>query len=525
MTADASTDAWIAAPGGEVRGAAGSYTVTPDTDLDYTEVVTVDATGYAPNTVFGFLQCVAGATDIGECASATLRIGSTDGTGAFSGTTTVRRNLVTASGTTDCATAPGTCVIGAGPSLAEALANPHPLAFDPSAPVPPPPSIAATPDTGVGLTADVQVTGSGFVPGGYAAIRECVAGSSSFSDCSEMFYEYAEVDPSGAIDTTVEVRRGIRTANAPVIDCADAPGCMLVAFDEADPALRGEASLTFDPSVPLPPAPVVTAEPSTGLADHQLITVSATGFTPGTGVYLGQCRAESTSSATCGPVLGQAAGPDGSVSATFRVRQTIGNGVDCAAAPGECVAFATAVDDVFAHGSVPLTFDPDAPPIAPPTLTFTPTTDLVDGQTVTVTGAGFAPGESVALVQCRGGDQDQSGAHCDLPHTLVYRTADAEGVLLTTLTARLLLTTSAYGTIDCATVVEGCIFGWGLLGDLQWGRGNVPITFTATELDAATTRLAATGAGRGTRTTAGLGAACVVLGALCLLAARRRRHG
>ena len=54
MTADASADAWIAAPGGEVRGAAGSYTVTPDTDLDYTEVVTVDATGEIRDDYYTF---------------------------------------------------------------------------------------------------------------------------------------------------------------------------------------------------------------------------------------------------------------------------------------------------------------------------------------------------------------------------------------------------------------------------------------------------------------------------------------
>jgi len=42
----------------------------------------------------------------------------------------------------------------------------------------------------------------------------------------------------------------------------------------------------------------------------------------------------------------------------------------------------------------------DASATAPPTITLTPRTDLVDGSVVAVTGAGFVPGQLVALGQC-----------------------------------------------------------------------------------------------------------------------------
>ncbi len=47
-----------------------------------------------------------------------------------------------------------------------------------------------------------------------------------------------------------------------------------------------------------------------------------------------------------------------------------------------------------------LDFDDSVPPPLPPTITVTPHTDLVQGQSVTVTGANFAPSSFVALTEC-----------------------------------------------------------------------------------------------------------------------------
>jgi hypothetical protein len=81
------------------------------------------------------------------------------------------------------------------------------------------------------------------------------------------------------------------------------------------------------------------------------------------------------------------------------------------------------------------------------------------------------------MTQCRAGASDETGRACDLQKTLRNVTADNDGVVETTFTVRRTLDTSLYGTIDCATVAEGCILGWGGGTDLLFERGNVPLHF------------------------------------------------
>ena len=59
-----------------------------------------------------------------------------------------------------------------------------------------------------------------------------------------------------------------------------------------------------------------------------------------------------------------------------------------------------------------------------PTVTVTPSTNLVDLQQVTVAGSGFSANAQIATVECRSGALGQ--ADCDLS-TLVYTQANASG--------------------------------------------------------------------------------------------------
>jgi hypothetical protein len=86
------------------------------------------------------------------------------------------------------------------------------------------------------------------------------------------------------------------------------------------------------------------------------------------------------------------------------------------------------------------------PASAAPALVVTPNTDLVDFQTVSVTGTGFPADSSIGLLECQTGAFDLGS--CDLS-TLAFPTTDATGSYTTDFVVQRLINTSA-GQVDCA---------------------------------------------------------------------------
>jgi hypothetical protein len=77
----------------------------------------------------------------------------------------------------------------------------------------------------------------------------------------------------------------------------------------------------------------------------------------------------------------------------------------------------------------------------------TPHTNLVDFQTVTVTGSGFPANTQLVLAQCTNGATDPT-TDCDLSF-LQFVTTDIDGNYSPPFTVERLINTSA-GQIDCA---------------------------------------------------------------------------
>jgi len=100
-----------------VAGLAGCATgpavsVTPSTGLVDGQVVTANGSGYTAESSLGMIQCVAGADSIDDCDGLTATSFSADAQGRFRKPITVRRVITHNVGqTTDCAAAPGTCVV------------------------------------------------------------------------------------------------------------------------------------------------------------------------------------------------------------------------------------------------------------------------------------------------------------------------------------------------------------------------------------------------------------------------------
>jgi LPXTG-motif cell wall-anchored protein len=242
-------------------------------------------------------------------------------------------------------------------------------------------------------------------------------------------------------------------------------------------------------------------------------------------VFALQCVGDGTALSTCQGFRTVFADGSGTVHTALRVHRFMeifsdleagaAENVDCAF--DVCSLVLASFDDVFDVGAVPLVIDPNAPPVRPPTLTVTPNVDLEDAQVVSVTGAGFTPGGAVVMVECVGGSPDESGRKCDLSKTLKTASARDDGTIDTTFTVRRTLQTNLFGTVDCATVADGCILGWGG-GDRPFEQGNVPLHFAG---DGSAGGLPRTGSN--SSRLAAWGALALVAGVVLRVATRRRR--
>nr|CEL19944.1 hypothetical protein [Kibdelosporangium sp. MJ126-NF4]CTQ97168.1 hypothetical protein [Kibdelosporangium sp. MJ126-NF4] len=95
-----------------------------------------------------------------------------------------------------------------------------------------------------------------------------------------------------------------------------------------------------------------------------------------------------------------------------------------------------------------------------PSVTATPSTGLVDGQSVSAAVAGFAAGEEVIVAQCA---NPGGVVVCDWAST-VHFNADGSGSGSASVTVHATYegktqTGEVYGTVDCATIDGGCKVG------------------------------------------------------------------
>ena len=189
----------------------------------------------------------------------------------------------------------------------------------------------------------------------------------------------------------------------------------------------------------------ITVTPSTGLVSGETVTVAGTGFAPGAEIGVVQCRAPVTDTSDCD--LAQfttgIAAADGSISIEFavhlRIRVNFTDPVTCIDVPGECMLAAGTIANLTVGATFPISFDPAAP-VPSPTLTVDPNTDLVHGQRVTVTGAGFPPASTVVMLEC--GPPPCSG-------TATNATADASGAFTASVIVR--------NRVPTGTVVTDCL--------------------------------------------------------------------
>jgi hypothetical protein len=191
---------------------------------------------------------------------------------------------------------------------------------------------------------------------------------------------------------------------------------------------------------------VLTATPSTDLLDQQIIAVTASGLKARASYALIECQAGATDPTDCGLSDLVFATTDGAGSfstpytaSRFLVLDGSGATIDCAVQ--SCVLVAGSMKGKLSV-QTPISFQDIA--VVPSTLTADPSTGLRDGQTITLSGAAFAPNAFIEVTEC----ETTSPLTCDF-NILTLVPADANGSFSLPFSATRLLDDGT-GPQDCA---------------------------------------------------------------------------
>jgi LPXTG-motif cell wall-anchored protein len=469
-------------PGGAQAAEPGA-TVEPASGLVDGSRVTVSVTGVPAGQFVQAGQCAAGAgVDFDACDFGDFRGATADGSGHA--TLELAVDAVLAVGSfeapeeLDCRPA-GTCVILVFPGFEDQQGafEPFevPLGFDPGAPLAPPPTVSVDPREGLVDGQEVTVTAEGLVweDDGVAVLCRTDPRSAN-EDCDFNTLAFFAVTDDRTATVQLRVTALIETGSG-VVDCREPEACVVVVTTDSGRSARklGIAPIAFDPDAEVVP-PTVTVTPDQDLVDGQTVSASGTGFTTDF-AQLWECPPGGDESSCEFVGFVEGVGPDGGFTqevtlAAILVGET--GSVDCRTSAEPCVLVATSGRISSPRAArTPLHFRPDGPLLPGPSLTVTPSTDLPDQATLTVTGTGFPEQGSGTVSVCGTG-----GGACD-PETETQVDADNDGTISLTLAVAASFTTTGGEAVDCRTA-PGCEVVAISFGDFgRPRRGTAPLTF------------------------------------------------
>ena len=235
---------------------------------------------------------------------------------------------------------------------------------------------------------------------------------------------------------------------------------------------QGRANATPTTAVATGGPALLQATPAQNLPERGWVTVSGSGFPALQHVYVVECPADLPPGAGCDGIWWDGNEADfftdgaGNLQTQPRpIRRVLADGTDCAAAAGRCELRLFWHSETQVLARTPLTFAGPSGPEIPMTLHVDPSTGLVDGQPVHVTGDYLMPG-SEDLSEC-------AANVCGVPQPV---TITADGTLDATFTVE---QTFSNGTsVDC--LVDACSISLS-------SNPTVPISFASPASSTTTT--------------------------------------
>lgn len=292
--------------------------------------------------------------------------------------------------------------------------------------------VTAEPSTDLQDGDRIVVSSPGFEPGESVGLVQCAkeAGGETpetrggIDGCYIGDYVQLTADADGVATGTYAVRRLLTTPLTGTVDCAaEAKRCLVALGAISDYDRSGGFGIEFAPGGEPLDIPTVVVTPTEGLADGDIIQVSADGLTPNTLLSLEVCSSDpltcwSTGQAVAtdedgAPLEGELDGQadpmwavglvvdaSGRVSGEVPVWRYLPGGeagtyVDCAVS--RC---SLRLHGETAPPTVPLHFSPGGDGPVAPTLAVDPSTGLAPGDEVVVRGAGFPEGMQLYLSLC-----------------------------------------------------------------------------------------------------------------------------
>lgn len=307
--------------------------------------------------------------------------------------------------------------------------------------------MSASPDNDLVDGQVITVSGTGLRPN-QPRLRVLVCAAGEPRRCTAGAYAATDAVGSFVVPFTVYATSyGDRPVDCRIESC-------VIRLIEEDLESGPSVPVAFRADGPLVYNPTVALDSDTGLVDGQVITVTGAGWEPGRRLTIRECNADRT---LCpGYDIEIDADASGSFTTEFRVR---GQGdvrrrgeIDC-----RTEVCSLSFDSLRSRVVRPLAFDPDVPPLPPPTVEVRPNHDLLPGQEVQVEGAGFFPHQELVWGQCNRSDYLQP-PYC-------YRgdlTADAGGRV--SFTTRVSVSLLLYhGASDCRP--DRCYIGISTAGE------------------------------------------------------------
>ncbi|MGO9912140.1 MAG: neocarzinostatin apoprotein domain-containing protein [Acidimicrobiales bacterium] len=451
--------------GATAAAATPRITVTPHTDLADGEIVKITGSDFPGDAEMAASECKnPGPTAVSDCSLGVSALFRSNENGTFAISFEVAR-FIRIGGTeeVDCAK-PGACRLGAAtyPGVKRAHDSVT-LAFNAKR-KPLGPSIAVSPSSSLAPNETVAVTGHGFLPNSFVDVSECTASG----ECDIVTGRSEPVSATGRLSADFRASSKVLVFGpAPAggeraVSCEHGAGCVIEV--QGGSRLRDELRVKIGLDAKKAPiVPTIALSARSGLADGQIITVSGGGFPALEPVDVVECPAgEFPASCALIDAATSTADAAGSVSMQLAVTETSGAGkgaADCAVK--SCVVIITDANDEWFSSAVTIGFNSSLPRVTP-SLAVSPSTSLVGGELVSVTGSAFAAGSPVFVVECLRGSSPEA---CEGIAEGPAITADASGAF----TEGLQVETTLNNGPSCGTGAGRCrVLAFNSLDKKEW---------------------------------------------------------